>query len=347
MYKVGVCGHIGIGKSLVNGQTVKTKELIAELRIILGEEEVCYVDTHNWKRNPLKLILQSILLMKKSENLIILPAHNGVKIFVPLFSIMNKFYKKKIHYSVIGGWLPNLVERNKWLVTFLRLFNNIFVETNVMLNQLNAIGLTNVQVISNFKKLEFNDKISIVENYSKPYKLCIFSRIMKEKGVEDAIDAVMRINSKYNYTIYTLDIYGPIESSYKNEFEELLKKLPETIKYRGVIERSKSVEIVSKYYLLLFPTRFKTEGIPGTIIDSYAAGVPVVASNWDSANEIIEDKKTGFIFPFNDIDGFYTTLDNLSSMSNYITEMKSECVKKAKTYSSNVVVKKICDLMEQ
>jgi glycosyltransferase involved in cell wall biosynthesis len=347
MYKVGVCGHIGIGKSLVNGQTVKTKELIEELRIILGEEEVCYVDTHNWKRNPLKLILQSILLMKKSENLIILPAHNGVKIFVPLFSVMNKFYKKKIHYSVIGGWLPNLVERNKWLITFLRLFNNIFVETNVMLNQLNARGLTNVQVISNFKKLEFNDEISIVENYSKPYKLCIFSRIMKEKGVEDAIDTVMRINSKYNNTIYTLDLYGPIESSYKKDFEELLKKLPETIKYRGVIERSKSVEVVSKYYLLLFPTRFKTEGIPGTIIDSYTAGVPVVASNWDSANEIIEDKKTGFIFPLGDLESFFSILDDLSKMSKQIAEMRYECVERAKKYSSNFVVKKICDFMEK
>ena len=268
MYKVGVCGHIGLGKSLVNGQTVKTKELIEELRNILGEEEVGYVDTHNWKKNPLKIIYQSILLIKKCENLIILPAHNGVKIFVPLFSIINIFYKRKIHYSVIGGWLPNLVEKNKWLITFLDLFNNIFVETNVMLNQLNAKGLTNIQVIPNFKKLEFNDEITIRENYSHPYRLCVFSRIMKRKGVEDAIKTVLKINSNYNNTVYVLDIYGPIESNYKREFEELLKNSPETIRYRGVIEHSKSVEVIREYYLLLFPTRFKTEGIPGTIIDA-------------------------------------------------------------------------------
>ena len=43
----------------------------------------------------------------------------------------------------------------------------------------------------------------------------------------------------------------------------------------------------------IFPTRFTTEGIPGSIIDSYYAGVPVLASKWNSFDDVIEDGKTG------------------------------------------------------
>ncbi len=45
MYKVGVCGHFGGEKNLLNGQTVKTKLLTKELRLALGTQDVNIVDT--------------------------------------------------------------------------------------------------------------------------------------------------------------------------------------------------------------------------------------------------------------------------------------------------------------
>lgn len=50
MYKVGVCGHFGSEKNLLNGQTVKTKLLTKELRLALGTQDVNIVDTHGWKK---------------------------------------------------------------------------------------------------------------------------------------------------------------------------------------------------------------------------------------------------------------------------------------------------------
>lgn len=51
----------------------------------------------------------------------------------------------------------------------------------------------------------------------------------------------------------------------------------------------KAVEIISKYHYQIFPTRYKTEGIPGSIIDSFFSGTPVIASKWDSVNDVLED----------------------------------------------------------
>ena len=55
------------------------------------------------------------------------------------------------------------------------------------------------------------------------------------------------------------------------------------------------------YFALLFPTRFYTEGIPGTILDAYAAGIPVICSRWESCADVVDDGVTGITYPFEDM----------------------------------------------
>ena len=60
-----------------------------------------------------------------------------------------------------------------------------------------------------------------------------------------------------------------------------------------MVPYDKSVDVIKNYYALLFPTKFITEGVPGTIIDAYSAGVPVIASRWHSFTDVIDDGITG------------------------------------------------------
>lgn len=345
MYKFGICGHFGGNKDLLNGQTVKTKILTQELRLALGSESVQIVDTYGWRENPAKLFMKCFKLIKDSENIIILPAHNGVKIFVPLFALLNTKFQRKIHYAVIGGWLPEFVKKEKYLLYFLKKFNNILVETSVMKAKLNEVGLSNIAILTNFKKLDILNEEELVYNTTIPYKLCTFSRVMKEKGIEDAIDAVVKINGEYKDVVYTLDIYGQIEENYIVRFNEIMKSVPNYIQYKGSIPYNNSVEILKNYFLLLFPTRFKTEGIPGTVIDAYASGVPVLASKWDSANEIISDK-TGFVFKYQDIDDMKGILGVILSNPNEIFERKINCLNSAREYTSENTINKLLAYLE-
>ena len=54
MYKVGICGHFGGNRKILDGQTIKTKILTDELRKNVGKDEVKIVDTYGWKKGPLK-----------------------------------------------------------------------------------------------------------------------------------------------------------------------------------------------------------------------------------------------------------------------------------------------------
>lgn len=338
MFQVGVCGHFALDINLLNGQTVKTKIITDELKAALGSNNVYIVDTYGWKKNPLILFANCCKLIKKCRNVIILPASNGIKVFVPLFNILNKIYKRKLHYVVIGGWLPDLLKNNIKLQRWLSNFDGIYVETNYLVKSLNNLGLINVRKLPNFKKLKILEKNELIYNNKEPYKLCTFSRIMKEKGIEDAINAVKHINEKYHRIIYTLDIYGQIEENYIENFKILCNKFPSYIRYRGTVPFDKSVEILKEYFALLFPTHFATEGIPGTIIDAYCAGLPIISSKWNSFSDIIDDYKTGIGFELNNIDELICILQNIANDPSKLYEMKENCLKKASDYLPQSVI---------
>lgn len=56
---------------------------------------------------------------------------------------------------------------------------------------------------------------------SEPLPLCTFSRVMKEKGIEDAVNAVKSVNKYFGRVVYTLDIYGQVDSNQTGWFDNL------------------------------------------------------------------------------------------------------------------------------
>ena len=346
MKKIGICGHYGNKQNLLNGQTIKTKVLTEELINLLGSQDIDTVDTYSWKQAPFSLLFQCFCLLKNCKNIIILPAHKGVRVFVPLFLILNKVFHRKLHYIVIGGWLPSLLSADIKLKKKVAKLDGVYVETRLMADELNQLGLNNVRLLSNFKRLDISSPDEFVVQTKQPYKLCTFSTVIYEKGIEDAIEAVKEVNQAAGKTAYTLDAYGPIAAAYKEKFERIKKELPEYINYKGVIDYKESINILKDYFILLFPTRHKTEGVPGTIIDAYAAALPVIASKWNSAEEIVIHNKTGYIYEFLNNQRLEETLLSILEDPEAVLKMKPNCIEMAKKYMPDQVIKSLINDLE-
>ena len=341
MKKACMIGHFGFGENLLNGQTIKTKNVTRELEKYFGEELILKIDTHGGVKLLPNIILKMIKAFKSSENIIIFPAHNGVRIFVPLCNIINIFFRRKLHYVVIGGWLPSFI-RNRVILKFgLMFFDGIYVETSTMKNELEKLGLNNIDILKNFKKIKILSNSDLDSLYYKPYKICTFSRVMKEKGIEDIVDAVISINKKNRDNIYELDIYGQVETGQEEWFEKLKKSFPDYISYKGMVQSDKSVEVIKKYFLLVFPTRFFTEGIPGTILDAYAAGVPVLSSRWKNFVDVVDDGCTGIGYEFGNLKELINILELISDFPKTIIEKKYKCLNKAKEYVPELVLQSL------
>ena len=344
--KVCIFGHYGNGLNLLNGQTVKTKILTDELGNVFGQDEVMKIDTHGGIKTLIKSPIHAFSALKKSSNVAILPAHNGLRVYAPLLSFLRGFFKgRKLHYIVIGGWLPEFLKKRPLLKKCLLKFDGIYVETNTMKEALFKDGFKNVIVLPNCKKLSILTPEELVYHDKEPYPLCTFSRVMKEKGIEDAVNAVKNINEKYGRTVYTLDIYGQVDSGQIEWFEELKSKFPEYITYGGLVPFDKSTEVLKNYFALLFPTYYEGEGFAGTLIDAFAAGVPVIASDWKYNGEIVDSEAYGVLTPVNNIGEIREVLDSLLENCNQWNLKRTSCLNKAALYKSENVINSLLDMM--
>lgn len=333
MKKVAVIGHFAFGLNYLDGQTVKTKIVTSELEKQLGANQVSKIDTHGGAKIIHKLIVKLVGAFRNNDNIVILPASNGIKFFVPMCVLLNKVFHRKLHYVVIGGWLSELLKQNPGIKKRLKEFDCIYVETNEMKLKLNTMGLQNVVVMPNFKQLKLLREEELVIPTAKPYKLCTFSRVMKEKGIEDAVKAVHRLNEEKGCTEYTLDIYGQIDPNQGEWFQNQQSQFPEYVTYKGLVEFDKSVEVIKNYYLLLFPTFYEGEGFAGTLLDAMAAGVPAIASDWKYNSEII-NANNGLLFETHNVEDLVNKIKSIKDMD----QLKRSCLREAQKYSPQNVI---------
>lgn len=343
-YKVSIIGYLAKQKPLYDGQTVKTKQLASLLHEHLSDEEIGELDMQGMRQSPVSFFWNYYKLCRNSENVIILPAHGALLLF-PLLCVLFRGKNTKLIYDVIGGWLPGYVEKYTYLKFFLKKFDQIWVETSVMKNALEKKDFKHIIIVPNFKALSIVDKSEMTKNDEFPLSLCIFSRIIAIKGIEDGINAVKTINQESGKTIFKLDLYGQIDNTFKDRFEELQSEFPDYIKYCGCVAPNDSPKTLKGYYALLFPTRYEGEGHPGTVIDGYSAGLPVISAKWHSYSDFVDEGKTGVGYPQFDYNGLVETLRKVKENPSMLTDMKENCLEKAKEYSAETIGKQISLLL--
>lgn len=345
MKRVVILGHFAFGMNKSNGQTIKTQFIADELKHAIGEENVDLEDTVGGFRFLLRLPFVLFGMLRKHANIIILPAYKGVLVIVPLLAFLNIFFQRRLHYVVIGGWLPSYMKKYPLLRIAARRLHMIYVETGGMKTALDAVGGLNVKVMPNFKRIDILQPDELPEQNPSILKVCTFSRVMKEKGIEDAIEAVVECNRRLGEKRYHLDIYGMIEAGQEAWFEALMQGQPEEICYRGVADAKESVTMLKKYFLMLFPTLFPTEGFPGTVIDAFSAGLPTVASNCASIVELLREGETGFIYPMHSVPELTAVLMRLADQPELVHSMRPKCLQAAARYKpERVIPLLVCEL---
>ncbi|MCM3356558.1 glycosyltransferase family 4 protein [Psychrobacillus sp. MER TA 171] len=114
------------------------------------------------------------------------------------------------------------------------------------------------------------------------------SRIMKEKGIDQYLEAAQNIRSKYPNTKF--HICGFCEEAYEEVLEELQKK--DVIKYHGMLRNVK--EILSKTHCTVHPSYYP-EGISNVLLESASSGRPIITTNRSGCKEVVEEGVNGFL----------------------------------------------------
>ena len=338
MRKISVIGLFRSGLEAADGQSIKTRIVTQELEAQLGAERVTRIDTYGWKKHPLRLMLNCVKAVWCSDDVVFMTDEGGINVFPWLLTLANVFRRCRIHYVVIGGWLIRTLDQRRLRRFWLKKLDGVYVETNTMKSAMEAQGFTNVILLPNCKHLKVLRAEELTCCTQEPYRVCTFSRVMREKGIEDAVEAVRDINRRFGRQVYTLDIYGQVDANQHDWFETLKENYPAGVRYCGTVPYQESTEVLKPYFALLFPTKFYTEGVPGTIIDAYAAGVPVIASQWESFSDIL-DAETCIGYPFEDPNGLVKALESAAANPAILNDKKKACLQRAEQYAPENVIK--------
>lgn len=114
------------------------------------------------------------------------------------------------------------------------------------------------------------------------------ARIMKEKGIDQYIDAAKEIRKRHPNTRF--HICGFCE----NDYEETLRKLTEEgiIIYHGLVKNM--TEIYQQMSCTIHPTYYP-EGLSNVLLESAASGRPIITTNRSGCREVVDDGVNGYV----------------------------------------------------
>lgn len=336
MRNVSIVGNTGGQAQALDGQTVRTRLVISEFRARLGADRVHSVDTSLLGRKPLSVIREIFWGFRETDVVAVMPGIRGLFAFLPLFLLLQKYFGRPVHYFVVGGWLIDVAGRYGWIRWALSRLSALHVQSTSMARALSGMGLSNVRYLPNFRNFRRAEARPVPP--STPCAFVFLSRVIPEKGVGLCIDAVQWLNDESGRVVATLDIWGPIPQIYTRWFRQAIGSGDGSIRYRGVVDSSEVCEVLSNYDILLFPTWYDGEGFPGVMVEAFAAGLAVVASDWKYNSEVVQDGVNGVIIHTGNIDELRQKLSWLSRDSQTVERMKTAALASADRYHVDAVI---------
>jgi len=215
---------------------------------------------------------------------------------------------KPVMSKVFGAFLAKRISamgsfRKRITVSILSRCEKILPETEGLARELvqdAGIPPERIQVLPNFiPDSHFADigrkggRISSRESGQGPLRAVFLGQVKKEKGIFDIVEAVG------GKSRYSCDFYGPVAESDSSRFFESIRTSP-NLSYGGEAEPGDIPEILKDYDVLLLPSYHPGEGHPAVILQAFAAGVPVISTDWLSIPDLNGDGERGTLVPVKD-----------------------------------------------
>lgn len=319
-------GPAGGGRIPNNGVSVKNSFILDRLHRC--NIPIQHIDTENWKTDPRILLKLFFVIIghRKSQYILSLNSISAARVI----RLLHAIGIEDIVYWVIGGRLPQMIEEHILPLSIYKNLRKIFVEGNSMKTKMENMGISNVEVVPNFKQLPTLPTNNNLTEGRDTIRYVFLSRITKEKGCSLIFQAIKLLKSQTTNP-FSVSFYGPIEDGYKEEFMKLLQNETHA-SYEGFLDLRKpeNYKILLQFDAFLFPTFWQGEGFPGVLIDAFAVGLPVLASDWGMNSEVIQSGITGFLYPSHDSKALADAMLRIQHADR--NAMRISCREKAREY---------------
>ena len=202
------------------------------------------------------------------------------------------------------------------------------------------INIPNGMAEEFFKKIKNND-FKRKNNIKGPLVL-FFGRLSVTKGPDKFVEIAKLILKERKDVTFL--IRGPDEG-----MREIVKDLIGNEKNIILMLETRDREEIIKMYKAadIFVMPSYREGLPLTLFEAMASGLPVIASPVNGIPYEMKDRENGFLVEYGNNQGFAKKIIELLNNKKLMENIKKNNLEKAKNYRWNTIAKRIENLYKQ
>lgn len=162
-------------------------------------------------------------------------------------------------------------------------------------------------------------------------------RVLKDKRVDDYIEAAKRIKRNYPQTEFNiLGFIEPTEIQYDAELKQLGEQ--NIVLYRGSQKDVKP--FVARAHCTIHPSTYG-EGMSNVLLESASSGRFLITTDNPGCQETVEDDKTGFLYHGEDVDALVDAIKRFLALPNETRKKMGEAGRQRvkDNFSREIVVK--------
>ncbi|PAD40400.1 glycosyltransferase family 4 protein [Terribacillus sp. 7520-G] len=175
-------------------------------------------------------------------------------------------------------------------------------------NEENKLFLENNKILSQKQKVIPGSGVNIHKFLLTDYpnsdiiEFVYISRIMKEKGIDNYLDAAKYIKNKYPQTRF--HVLGFCEERYEDKLMEYENE--GYIKYHGMQDDVR--KFISTTHCTVHPSYYP-EGMSNVLLESAATGRPIITTNRSGCKEIVDNGINGYLVEMNNSDDLIRSIE--------------------------------------
>lgn len=297
------------------------------LTIVIGRPKIIHIHIcsfFSFYRSSIDIIMAKLLLRK-----IIVHIHGGY--FDQFYNSSNQLGKYYIK-SILNAANVVIVLSEYWEDFFSHVLNK-----NKITIVKNGVNISDYKKIGRKRLGNSQNKSKYCENINLLY----IGGVSKNKGIMDLIVAVLKLKNKS--LKFNMNLVGPeIEDGVLEQIENFCKinKLFEIINIKGTLIGKEKNEVYKDATIFILPSY--AEGLPITIIEAMACGLPIISSKVGGIPEVIKENINGFLIDPGDVDMLTERIEFLIKNKNIREDMgKNNLAEAISNYDFKIVVEKL------
>jgi glycosyltransferase involved in cell wall biosynthesis len=215
-----------------------------------------------------------------------------------IYALTIKLLGKKVVYHLHNRGIPRYKSKPLYSILYKWVFNNsaiIHVSESLMLSEIKLLKLSNTKTFVLGNTIE-EFIVNKRDRNNEKLQLLFLSNYFPEKGLMTLLEAI-RILKEKSLGI-KLNAYGSVQS--KDEEVRCRKfveehDLTKYVSINGPVFDKEKYKVFENADIFIFPSYFREECVPVTILEAMNAKLPVIATNIGAIPEMIEDGKDGIL----------------------------------------------------